>query len=249
MKSLTKYLLAVCISLCGLFWWLHQSLPAILIFSSNDFTLTQTIVDHKLPKLHRAYLHSGKPELVVTKPWTDDITNSFANVYWCKVIDKAGESQKSFWKKFGDRIVAMLRFMAFDEKGALLVTERKYTKDDEITSGEYVYLGILRATIHLEGYGTGVWEFPAYADKSMSFEHLNTILKLSESDIIESVRHTMYSTVPPEQSYKVQLVDRGAIRRESWQPWIDVSCDVTVEYIGDGINSKYSIGSSHSSSK
>ena len=212
--------------------------PALLIRKSSDNNVAQTIVDHRLAKLHTSYYHNGKPEVVVTKIWTEQSTNLFSNVYWCKVVDKEQESKKSFWHKFSDKIVSLIRFMAFDERGAFVLTERKYDVNNEVLSGEYIYLGILRLTIHIEGQGTGVWEFPGYVDRSMPFEKLNSIMKLKERDMIEIVRQLMYSSVTPEQSYKVQQVERGATRRESWQPWVSMSCDVTLEYIGSGINAK-----------
>lgn len=225
----------------GVGFWIVSENPALIVRKSVDRSVAETIIDHRLPELHLSYRHDGKPELVVTKEWTDELSNTFSKVYWCKVIDKTHESKKPFWIKFADRILAMLRFMAFDERGAFILTENEYVEGNEVLPGEYIYIGMLRVTIHLEGYGTGVWEFPGYVDYSMPFEKLNALLKLSEGDFIEKVRQMMYSTTTPEQSYQVHQVERGATRRETWQPWINLSCDVTVEYMGDGINAKYPV--------
>lgn len=221
--------------------------PALIIKSSKDILVSQTIVDHKLPKLYTSYKHTGKPELVVTKVWREheekDISKGITlndyvlpQMYWCKVIDKKEESKKPLWRKVADRLVSLLRFMAFDERGAFLLTEKNYVADNEILPGEYIYLGSLRLTIHVEGQGTLVWEFPGYADRSMPYNKLNSILKSKESDWINMVRQIMYLTATPEQSYKVKQIERGATRQETI--WAGVAYDVTLEYIADGINAQ-----------
>ena len=240
MKKVTvKNMTAVVVSCLCLGWVLLECLmPACLVRTCRDESVVQTILDHRLPRLHTAYIHTGKPELVVTKPWDNPVSNSTVRLFWCKVVDKDAESAKSIWRKFGDRIASMVRFMAFDEKGALVLTEHGYAVEEEVRPGEYVYLGMLRTTVHLEGYGTGVWEFPCYVDRGVRFGLLNSILGTSEAEIIEAVRNVVHATVEPAQSYKVNLVERGATRRESWQPWLKMSCDVTLEYIGDGTDPK-----------
>ena len=239
MKSLLSFATLVLLLFAGISGYvILKDCPALTIRKSSDVSVSQTIIDHKLPKLHTSYKHSGKPELVVTKVWTDESTNLFSQVYWCKVIDKKQEQEKALWRKVADKLIAMFRFMSFDERGAFLLTERSYVEDNEVHPGDYIYLGSLRLTVHIEGQGTGVWEFPGYVDQSMPFEKLNSILRLKEKNMIEIVRQMMYSTTTPEESYKVKQVERGAMRRETMQPWINLSCDVTLEYIGDGINAR-----------
>lgn len=239
MKSLLSFATLVLLLFAGIsVYVILKDCPALTIRKSSDVSVSQTIIDHKLPKLHTSYKHPGKPELVVTKVWTDESTNLFSQVYWCKVIDKKQEQEKALWRKVADKLIAMFRFMSFDERGAFLLTERSYVEDNEVHPGDYIYLGSLRLTVHIEGQGTGVWEFPGYVDQSMPFEKLNSILRLKEKNMIEIVRQMMYSTTTPEESYKVKQVERGAMRRETMQPWINLSCDVTLEYIGDGINAR-----------
>lgn len=239
MKSLFSFATLVLLLFVGIsVYVILKDYPALTIQKSADISVSQTIIDHKLPKLHTSYKHPGKPELVVTKVWTDESTNLFSRVYWCKVIDKKQEQEKALWRKVADKLIAMLRFMSFDERGAFLLTERSYVEDNEVFPGDYIYLGSLRLTVHVEGQGTGVWEFPGYVDQSMPFEKLNSILRLKEKEMIEIVRQMMYSTTTPEESYKVKQVERGAMWRETMQPWINLSYDVTLEYIGDGINAR-----------
>ena len=237
-KVLSFIAVLILLSVGSIVYVILRDYPALTIRKSTDVSVSQAIIDHKLPKLHTSYKHPGKPELVVTKEWTNESTNLFSQVYWCKVIDKKQEQDKALWRKVTDKLIAMFRFMSFDERGAFLLTERDYVEDNEVLPGDYIYLGSLRLTVHLEGQGTGVWEFPGYVDQSMSFEKLNSILRLKEKEMIEIVRQMMYSTTTPEESYKVKQVERGAMRRETWQPWVNISCDVTLEYIGDGINAK-----------
>lgn len=239
MKSLLSFATLVLLLFAGIsVYVILKDCPALTIRKSSDVSVSQTIIDHKLPKLHTSYKHPGKPELVVTKVWTDESTNLFSQVYWCKVIDKKQEQEKALWRKVADKLIAMFRFMSFDERGAFLLTERSYVEGNEVHPGDYIYLGSLRLTVHVEGQGTGVWEFPGYVDQSMPFEKLNSILRLKEKNMIEIVRQMMYSTTTPEESYKVKQVERGAMRRETMQPWINISCDITLEYIGDGINAR-----------
>jgi hypothetical protein len=237
-KVLSFASLLILLSVGSVVYVIIRDYPALTVRKSADVSVSQTIIDHKLPKLHTSYKHSGKPELVVTKVWTDESTNLFSQVYWCKVIDKKQEQEKALWRKITDKLIAMLRFMSFDERGAFLLTERSYVEDNEVLPGDYIYLGSLRLTVHVEGQGTGVWEFPGYVDQSMPFEKLNSILRLKEKEMIEIVRQMMYSTTTPEESYKVKQVERGAMRRETMQPWINISCDITLEYLGDGINAR-----------
>lgn len=219
--------------------------PALRIKTSEDTTVTQTIIDHKLPKLLTSYRHLGKPEIVVTKVWRERESSPneislndlwLPQIYWCKVIDKRQEQEKPLWKKVADKIISILRFMAFDERGAFLLTEKNYVVDNEVLPGEYIYLGSIRLTIHVEGQGTLTWEFPGYVDRSMPYDKLNSILKLKEKDMVNLVQQAMYSTVVPEQSYKVKLTERGAMRQETI--WAGIAYDITLEYIGDGINAQ-----------
>lgn len=239
MKSLLFFVTFVLLLFAGIsVYVILKDYPALTIQKSADISISQTIIDHKLPKVHTSYKHSGKPELVVTKVWTDESTNLFSQVYWCKVIDKKHEQEKTLWRKVADKLIAMLRFMSFDERGAFLLTERSYVEDNEVFPGDYIYLGLLRLTVHVEGQVTDVWEFPGYVDQSMPFEKLNSFLRLNEKEMIEIVRQMMYSTTTPEELYKVKQIERGAMRRETMQPWINLFYDVTLEYIGDGINAR-----------
>lgn len=245
-KVLSFATLLVLLSVGSVVYVIIRDYPALTVRKSADVSVSQTIIDHKLPKLLTSYNHSGKPELVITKVWRERNTSEgltlqdywMPQIYWCKVIDKKQEQEKALWRKVADKLIAMLRFMSFDERGAFLLTERSYVEDDEVLPGDYIYLGALRLTVHVEGQGTGVWEFPGYVDQSMPFEKLNSILRLKEKEMIEIVRQMMYSTTTPEESYKVKQVERGAMRRETMQPWINFSCDITLEYIGDGINAR-----------
>lgn len=228
-------------------YFIFNNHPALIIMRSKDTLVSQTIIDHKLPKFHMSYKHTGRPEIVVTKVWRtleeEDISNGITltdyelpQMYWCKVIDKKEESKKALWQKVSEKLISLFRFLAFDERGAFLFTEKRYVVDNEIFPGEYIYLGSLRLTVHIEGQGTLVWEFPGYVDRSMSYRKLNSILQSSERDWIEFVRQLMYSTTKPEQSYKVKQIERGAIRQETI--WAGIAFDVTLEFIADGINAK-----------
>lgn len=240
-KIITFPVLSILLTVGAWSYVILKDNPALTIRTSKDTSLTQTIIDHRLPRLLTSYKHAGKPEMVVTKVWRErkDSPNELSlqdtwlpKIYWCKVIDKKLETEKPLWRKVADNIVSVFRFMAFDECGALLLTDKDYVVDNEVLPGEYIYLGALRLTIHIEGQGTLVWEFPGYVDHSMSYEKLNSVLKLKEEDMITNVQKLMYSTITPEQSYKVKLIPRGAVRQETI--WAGIAYDITLEYIGDG---------------
>ena len=244
-KAITSFVLLLLLGVGISAYYVLKENPALIIKTSDNTSVTQTIIDHKLPKLLTSYKHLGKPEIIVTKVWREreNSPNEISlndqwlpQIYWCKVIDKKQEQEKPLWKKVADKIISLLRFMAFDERGAFLLTERNYVVDNEVLPGEYIYLGSLRLTIHIEGQGTLTWEFPGYVDRAMPYDKLNSIMKLNEKDMVNLVQQAMYSTAVPEQSYKVKLTERGAMRQETL--WAGIAYDITLEYIGNGINAQ-----------
>ena len=66
-KVLSFASLLILVSVGSVVYVILRAYPALTVRKSADVSVSQTIIDHKLPKLHTSYQHSGKPELVVTK--------------------------------------------------------------------------------------------------------------------------------------------------------------------------------------
>lgn len=233
--SVAKVVLVLLVGIGLIVGGIYYAFPSLLIFADNGSTLTETIVDHRRPKRMYKYTHTGQPQLLVSKVFLDKNDKSIPNIVWCKVFDKQAHENKSFWTKLKERIVGVFRFMSFDENGAFVLTDRGYAQGNEISAGSYIYIGALKVTLHVEGYGTGIWEFPGYIDMGVSADFLNSLLKQSsEEDIIRNIQSRLYSCLPPAQSYKIKKTDRGATLSENLQPWLDCSYDISIEFLGDG---------------
>lgn len=185
--------------------------PACLAIRDNEHSVVETIVNHRIPRAMRIYAHSGKPELVVTKSLTDPNAMNAINIVWVKVVDKGMEMNKGVWEKLKDKLSSLVRFLAFDENGALVLTDYSYRETNELARGDYMYLQTLRVEVDAKMLGTYIWEFPVYVDENLTLRQRNDLCReMREGSDVRYLQEAM-SELDKGNGSKVSNTEKGAV--------------------------------------
>ena len=105
-----------------------------------------------------------------------------------------------------------VRFLSFDENGALLLTDVAYNPNDTLGQGRYVYLQTIRAEVDAKMLGTYVWEFPVYMDDALSVEQKNQFARdLERHDWTVQLIQGAVSALDEGNGSKTTLTERGAV--------------------------------------
>lgn len=185
--------------------------PVCLAIRDNEHPISEAIVNHRIPKAMRIYAHPGKPELVVTKVLMNPNVRNAINVVWVKVVDKGVEMNKGVWDKLKDKLSSLVRFLAFDENGALVLTDYSYRETNELARGDYMYLQTLRVEVDAKMLGTYIWEFPVYVDENLAFQQRNDLCReVREGSAVRCLQEAM-SELDQGNGSKVSNTEKGAV--------------------------------------
>lgn len=191
-------------------WVLWLTAPMTTVTDDPAHTFAESIVDHRIPKSLVRYAHTGDRRIVVSRRM-DESTNAL-KMAWIKVLAKDADVEKGTWQKVKEKISEAVRFMSFDENGALLLTDVAYDPNDTLGLGRYVYLQTIRAEVDAKMLGTYVWEFPVYMDDALSVGQKNQFARdLERQDWTVRLIQSAVSALDEGNGSKTTLTERGAV--------------------------------------
>lgn len=205
-----RWIAGLAVLLFGVWCLLWRTEPMTTVTDEPMHTFAESIVDHRIPKSLVRYAHSGDRRIVVSRRM-DESTNAMKMV-WIKVLAKDADVEKSTWQKVKEKISETVRFLSFDENGALLLTDVDYGPADTLRQGRYVYLQTIRAEVDAKMLGTYVWEFPIYMDDAISVDQKNRLARsLEREDYMVPIIQDAVSALDEGNGAKTTLTDRGAV--------------------------------------
>lgn len=185
--------------------------PVCLAIRDRQHSVSETIVNHRIPRAMRIYAHPGKPELVVTKVLSNPDAQNAINIVWIKVVDKGIEMNKGVWDRLKDKLSSLVRFLAFDENGALVLTDYSYRETNELARGDYMYLQTLRVEVDAKMLGTYIWEFPVYVDENLAFRQRNDLCNEMRAGSDVRYLQEVMSELDQGNGSKVSNTEKGAV--------------------------------------
>ena len=184
--------------------------PMITVTDDVEHTFSESIVDHRVPKSLVRYAHSGDRQIIVSRRM-DESTNALKLV-WIKVLAKGAGDKQGMWQKIKEKMSGMVRFLSFDEDGALLLTDVEYAPNDTLRHGRYIYMQTIRAEVDAKLLGTYIWEFPVYIDDTLETGQKNLLTRSFERrDGTVKIIQQEVAKIDEGNGSKTSLTERGAV--------------------------------------